>query len=127
MKMPVWTDQGVEVIIGNLLRAGVLLSGIIIFAGGILYVIRYGHTPVHYGQFDPNRAELRSVVPVIKGAFRLDARAIIQLGLLLLIATPVARVLFSIVAFAMERDATYVWITIIVLAILMFSLFGPMP
>lgn len=127
MKMPLWTDQGVEVIIGDLLRTGVLLSGIIIFAGGSLYLIHDGQTPVHYGQFDPNRAELRSVVPVIKGAFGLDPRAIIQMGLLLLIATPVARVLFSIVAFAMERDWTYVWITVIVLGILTFSLFGPMP
>ena len=46
------------------------------------------------------------------------------LGLLLLIATPVARVLFSAIAFAIERDGMYVVITLVVLAILMLSLFG---
>ena len=54
----------------------------------------------------------------------MSARAIIQLGLLLLIATPVARVLFSAIAFALERDSMYVVITLIVLAILLYSLLG---
>ena len=54
----------------------------------------------------------------------MNGRAIIQLGLLLLIATPVARVLFSAIAFAIERDYMYVVITLIVLAILLYSLFG---
>jgi uncharacterized membrane protein len=47
-----------------------------------------------------------------------------QLGLLLLIATPIARVMFSAVAFAMERDRMYVGFTLIVLAVLLYSLFG---
>ena len=51
-------------------------------------------------------------------------QAIIQFGLLLLIATPVARVAFSAVGFAIERDSMYVVITLIVLAILLYSLFG---
>jgi uncharacterized membrane protein len=54
----------------------------------------------------------------------MSARAIIQLGLLLLIATPVARVAFSAVAFAIEHDYMYVVITLIVLAILSYSLFS---
>jgi uncharacterized membrane protein len=48
----------------------------------------------------------------------------IQLGLLLLIATPVARVAFSVVAFVLERDRMYVGITLLVLAVLLFSLLG---
>jgi len=52
----------------------------------------------------------------------MHAHGIIQLGLLLLIATPVARVAFSVVAFAAERDWLYVAITLIVLAILIYSL-----
>jgi len=127
MKMAVWTDRKVEEIIGDLLRFGILLAGAVVLIGGILYVMRYGRVPVHYGAFDANRGELRSLFPVIKGALHFDSRAVIQLGVLLLIATPVARVLFSIVAFGMERDWTYVWITVIVLAILMVSLFGYIP
>ena len=45
-------------------------------------------------------------------------RALIQLGLLLLIATPVARVAFSVFAFERQRDWTYVGITLFVLAVL---------
>jgi uncharacterized membrane protein len=44
--------------------------------------------------------------------------------LLLLILTPVARVAFSVAAFALERDWTYVAITLIVLAVLIYSLAG---
>ena len=48
----------------------------------------------------------------------------IQLGLLLLIATPVARVAFSLVAFIRQRDRTYIVITTIVLGLLLYSLMG---
>jgi uncharacterized membrane protein len=44
------------------------------------------------------------------------------LGLLLLIATPVARVAFSVIGFALEKDWMYVVITLIVLALLIYSL-----
>jgi uncharacterized membrane protein len=47
----------------------------------------------------------------------------VQLGVLLLIATPVARVAFSALAFARQRDYTYVALTLFVLAVLLCSLF----
>jgi uncharacterized membrane protein len=47
-----------------------------------------------------------------------------QLGLLLLIATPIARVAFSAVAFAIEGDKMYVLFTLIVFGVLLYSLFG---
>jgi uncharacterized membrane protein len=50
--------------------------------------------------------------------------SVIQLGLLLLIATPVARVAMSLVAFILQRDRVYVVVTLIVLAVLIFSLTG---
>jgi uncharacterized membrane protein len=49
--------------------------------------------------------------------------AITQLGLLALVATPVARVAASVVGFAIEGDRLYVAITLTVLAILLASLF----
>ena len=61
---------------------------------------------------------------VLRDAVELSGRGIIQLGLLFLIATPVARVIFSIWGFAAERDRMYVVFTVIVLAILIFSLVG---
>jgi uncharacterized membrane protein len=66
---------------------------------------------------------LTSTTAILHGALGMSGRAIIQLGLLLLIATPVARVLFSAIAFALERDYLYVLITLIVLGILLYSLF----
>ena len=47
-----------------------------------------------------------------------------QLGLLLLIATPVARVIFSAIVFAVENDRMYLLFTLLVLAVLLYSLFG---
>ena len=62
----IWTDHHVEVLIGNLLRTGVLLSGAIVLFGGILYLIQYGHVSAHYSGFNANRAELRAVGPVLR-------------------------------------------------------------
>ena len=47
---------------------------------------------------------------------------VIGFGLVLLIATPVARVVFSVVAFTLERDWLYVGITLFVLAVLSYGL-----
>ena len=60
----------------------------------------------------------------MKSALSLSSGGIIQAGLLLLIATPVARVVFSVFAFALQRDRTYVFVTLIVLGILLYSLMG---
>jgi uncharacterized membrane protein len=118
------TDQKVDYLIGGILQAGVLASGILVLAGGILYAIHSGPAPVNYHEFRTERAAIQSVGPILTGAIHLDGRSIIQLGILLLIATPVARVAFSVVAFAMQRDRLYVPITLIVLAILVYGLFG---
>jgi uncharacterized membrane protein len=60
----------------------------------------------------------------VRSAFGGQSRSIMQLGLLLLIATPIARVIFSVFAFAIEGDRMYVIFTLIVLTVLLYSLFG---
>jgi uncharacterized membrane protein len=119
-----WTDEKVDHFIGTILQAGVLASGILVLAGGILYAIHNGPAAVNYHVFQTERAAIKSVRPILTGAIHLDGRAIIQLGILLLIATPVARVMFSVAAFGLQRDRLYVPITLIVLAILIYGLFG---
>ena len=119
-----WNDERVEKIMGTLLQSGVIISGMVVLAGGILYLLRYGRLPVHYENFVAERERLGSLARVGHDALRGDGRAIIQCGLLLLIATPVARVLFSIIAFALEKDRLYVALTLIVFGILIYSLFG---
>ena len=120
----VWTDRKIENILGNLLRAGVGLSAFVVFCGAVVYLARYGHSPADYRVFQGEPSDLRRVPGILRNAWQIDGRGIIQLGLLFLIATPVARVIFSIWGFAAEHDRMYVVFTVIVLAILLFSLIG---
>lgn len=119
-----WTDQRIEDIVGNLLRTGVFLSALVVLAGGIIYLMRHGQSPVDFRVFRGEPADLRSLHGIIRSTFQLHSRGIIQFGLLLLIATPVARVALSIFGFAKERDRTYVLLTFIVFLILSYSLLG---
>ena len=119
-----WTDRRIENVLGNLLRAGVLLSALVVLIGASIYLLGHGRAPVDYRVFRGEPADLRSVRGIIRDALALRAQGIIQFGLLLLIATPVARVAFSIFGFAEERDRMYVALTVIVFAILLYSLLG---
>lgn len=119
-----WTDQKVEVIIANLLRAGVSSSAAVVFTGGVVFLARHGFEPANYRVFVGEPSELRNWKGILHEALEFRARGIIQLGLLLLIATPVARVAFSVFAFVLERDWLYVAIASFVLIILLYSLLG---
>jgi uncharacterized membrane protein len=119
-----WTDERVEKLLGTLLLTGVMISGLVVLIGGVLYLLRYGRDPVHYEHFDAQLGSLHSIIEVAKSGLHGDGRAIIEIGLLLLIATPVLRVAFSMVAFALEKDRLYVMLTLIVLVILLLSLLG---
>jgi uncharacterized membrane protein len=113
-----------ELILGNLLRTGVLLSAAVVVWGGCIYLIRHAHEAANYRVFLGEPSEYRSIRGVIQSVRNGHGRGLIQLGLLLLIATPIARVAFSVVGFTIERDRMYVGFTLIVLAILLYSLFG---
>ncbi len=121
-----WTDQSIEQIIGNLLRFGVMLSAAVVLAGAGLYLRKYGHTLADYRIFRGEPNDLREVHGIIADALAGRGRGIIQFGLLLLIATPVARVAFSLFAFIMEKDWLYVGVTAVVLSLLLISLLGPL-
>jgi uncharacterized membrane protein len=115
-------DKRVDEIIGVLLRTGVGLAAAVVLTGGILYLLRHGSYAASYRIFHGEPSSLSHVRSIAQYAFGLDPRGIIQFGLLVLIATPVARVLFTVFAFAYERDWTYVVITVIVLTLLLYSL-----
>jgi uncharacterized membrane protein len=119
-----WTEQEVEGIVGNLLRVGVMLAAVVVFAGGVLYLIRHGSSVPDYRVFHGEPTDLRGISGIVSDVVALRSRGIIQLGLLLLVATPVARVAFSTFAFARQRDHTYVIVTLSVLAVLLYSLVG---
>ncbi|MBW4051950.1 MAG: DUF1634 domain-containing protein [Proteobacteria bacterium] len=107
-----------ELIISGVLRGGVLLSVAVILAGvGYYYLLRL------LGRMPPSTFP-DTLGEVSAGLRAAEPMAIVTGGLLVLLATPVLRVAVSIIAFAIEKDRTYVIITAIVLAILLFSIFG---
>lgn len=107
---------------GQLLRGGVLAAASLVLLGGILYLIRYGSLPPNYHVFRGEPQDLRSVSGIVLNALSLRRRGLIQTGLLVLIATPIARVVFSLYSFLRQRDYIYVCLTLIVLAVLLYSL-----
>lgn len=115
-------DKNMEMLMGSLLRYGVLISALFVFAGAILYLSQHGHETPQYQHFLGEPYRFIHLKDILINAFKGHAKSIIQFGLILLIATPIARILFSIVGFFMERDYLYVAITAIVLTIIIVSL-----
>ena len=112
------TDERLEVIVANLLRTGVILAAAVVLVGGVWYLAASAEAPRDYHHFRP-------VVQGVKAIGALPApEAVILAGLLILIATPVARVVFTLVAFALAHERAYIVITAIVLAVLLYSLVG---
>ena len=118
------TDQQVETSIGNLLRISVIIAALVVLLGGIIYLVRFMGSHPDYRVFTGEPKDLRTVSGIFMDALTLHSRGIIQLGLLILIATPVARVIFALFAFALQRDRIYVVVCLIVLTVLIYSLSG---
>jgi len=119
-----WSDRNIEEILGEILRVGVILSALVVFVGGWLYLIGNAWARPDYRMFRSEPHDLRTLGGIFHGALQLQAQAVIQLGLLCLIATPLLRVMASILGFAAERDRMYVVFTSLVLCILLYSLLG---
>lgn len=107
-----------------LLRAGVLLSAAVVLGGGICYVAQYANQVPQVAKFHGEPPQYRGLRGIVRAVMTGDCSAVIQFGLIMLIATPVLRVALSFVGFAGERDRTYVIVTAIVLGVLAFSLTG---
>lgn len=120
-------DQAVALVLGRLLQAGVVVAASVVLLGGLRYLAKYGATERHYRTFTGEPADLSHVGGIVRAALDLRGRGLIQLGVLLLIATPVARVAVSLVAFLRQRDRTYALVTAFVLLVLLASLSGLTP
>jgi uncharacterized membrane protein len=114
-------DQAIEQTMGTLLRIGVIASALVVAMGGIVFLIQNGREPVDYQKFHQAAPELQTVGGTFHEALRFHGRALIQIGLWMLIATPIARVALSIFAFGKQRDWRYVAVTVFVLAVLLYS------
>lgn len=117
-----WSDERVEQVIGRLLQVGVLVAAAVTLVGAILLLARSGGTIADFRVFRGTSPELRSVGAIARGVLALDGRAITQLGLVLLILTPVARVALTLWAFVRQHDRLYVLVTSIVLLLLLYGL-----
>ena len=124
-----------ELVISDVLRVGVILSATVIVIGILAFAHKQntGYAPVlphhlkdilTFHQSGGPGFFPTSLAPVLKGALAGKPYAIIELGMLLLILTPIVRVALSVFFFLAERDSLYVGITLIVLAVLAFSLFS---
>jgi uncharacterized membrane protein len=119
-----WADKDIQQLIGKQLRVGVITSSLIVFIGGIIYLSRHGHEMPSYGKFTGVREGLDNLPGIWEGVLHNRGMNIIQLGVVLLIATPIIRIVFSVFAFLIEKDYLYVVLTLIVLGVIMFSMLG---
>jgi len=116
-------DRSIETILGNLLRIGVIIAGSVVIIGAVLFLVRHGLEIPSYHIFKPDSFNFSDFRDLFKGIITFRSVSIMELGILLLIATPILRVLFSVFAFAYEKDYMYVVFTVIVFIILIFSFF----
>jgi uncharacterized membrane protein len=119
-----WQERDVEMFIGKQLRWGVITASVIALIGGIVFLISHGGGVPAYHVFNGAPEYVRHLPGIFSGVARFDGMAIIQLGVVVLLATPITRIAFSVVAFAMEKDRLYVGITLLVLAIIIFSIYS---
>lgn len=119
-------DQRLELAIARLLRIGVLLAAALVLLGGLLLLPHSSAPSPSYATFYAPGTPHSMALSSIAGTFHLlrqgTSAGIIGLGLLVLIATPVARVVFAAIGFARERDWLYSAVSLLVFAILIFSL-----
>jgi uncharacterized membrane protein len=115
-------DQDLERIIGQILRYGVLLSSLVVLAGGIVYLTRHGHQVPQFGTFRGEPDKMKDPGPMWRAIVHGEGRPLIQLGLFVLIATPISRIAFSIFGYLLEKDYLYMLITGIVLTIILWNL-----
>lgn len=118
-----WSEHEMEAIVARMLRLGVLSAAVVVLVGGVLYLAQNPGIVAHYYSFHGEPLRYRHPVAMAHTILHGDARSITMLGLLLLIATPVVRVLLCLVGFLMQRDRLYVVVSSIVLGVLLYSLF----
>jgi len=115
-------DRKIDLVIGRLLQVGVFAAAAVVAFGAMLFLVQHGRTPAKFTDFVPGPATLRTVGGIVSGVLALNSAAIVQLGLVMLIMTPIARVALTLIAFIIQRDRLYVLITGLVLALLLYGL-----
>lgn len=128
-------SRKMQLIVSRTLKYGVILASAVVLIGLILMVaegttgyqcdfssisclLNYNPATIPHGNYPNSLSSLAS------GLVSAKPFAIIELGIVFLLATPVARVAISVLVFAAEKDRKFVLITLAVLGILLFSFFA---
>jgi len=115
-------NSTLDSVLSSVLRFGLTIALLITLAGGTIVLWQHGMDTVDYSVFNGESSSLTHIQAILSGAYHGNTKAIIQLGILFMILTPIARVLSCTIVFSFQRDIIYIVLSVFVLAVLLFSL-----
>ena len=101
---------------------GVIIAITVMLIGAICYLYAHGNIPIETKTFEGQPSNLTSLSGIFTSALHGESRAIIQLGIVLLLLNPFVRLLYSAITFAMMKNRKYTIISLVVLVMLLISL-----
>ena len=116
-------EKDLDLILASVLRTGLLCSCAVMILGAVMHIGQTTGSELRLQQFTSEPQQLRTISGIVKLALTGNSLGIMQLAVVILLATPFLRVVFAAFAFARERDWKYVAISLIVLAALVFGLY----
>ncbi|MPT33322.1 MAG: DUF1634 domain-containing protein [Chryseobacterium sp.] len=120
MRTRPFTDIDLNRSVGNLLRLGVILSVVTSLIGFVKLFLE-GFKMPKYKLLDMGSSSEKVWGSFWDSLSKGEGMAIIQLGILLLILTPLVRIIFALIGYLKEKDYVYVVISTIVLVIMVVS------
>ena len=114
-------DDKLELLLSNLLKIGVIISGIITFIGAILFLFQHGLEIPNYHDFKPHPFHLSDLNNFFSNIISFQPESIMKLGILMLIATPVLRVFLSLLAYSVQKDYMYILFSLLVLMVMVYG------
>lgn len=114
-------ESALDYVLSLVLRIGLFLAIATVLYGGIILLWQYSGEKIDYHIFDGQPADLKTFSTIFNEALAGNTLSMIQLGIIILIATPVARVISCLVVFAAERDFLYVALSAVVLGVLLYA------
>lgn len=119
------SEKRLQSVVSVTLRSGVLFASVIGIVGGLLFLATYGSETVNFSSFDGTASpyvSLSSISRALGAGGQVEYLAVVQIGVIVLLLTPIVRVALSIVGFTLAGDKTYVAITTVVLLTLIASI-----
>jgi len=120
--MKLFKDKDMQLLLSHVLKVGTIVSISIVLIGGAFLIYRHGQSISDYHKFNGIPPFIQTASGIFHGIGALKGQAMIQLGIVLLILTPVLRVVFSAIGFVLEKDYMYFGISLLVLGIIFFSM-----